>query len=308
VKRAITHAILRATLALGCLAGLLTACPAPLSAKDLKVTSDQTVTGFKFAESAACDAQAGVLYVSEFGSKLEPTLKDGKGRISKVGLDGKVIERGFLPAPGQTLHKPKGVWAADGKLWVSDIDAVWVFDTKTKAGRKVDLPGIEFANDVAVAGDALYISDSRGDQLYRVRPADFLGAGNAPEVSRALAGKSIFPNGLYPDADGGLLLAGFKSADEPRGLYRLAPGGAPEEIAEGLGRLDGLYRFEDGDLMLTDWNSGSLGLWNAKTGLRPLAEGFSGPADFCVVADGGGLLVAVPDLPKGELRLIRLGE
>lgn len=40
--------------------------------------------------------------------------------------------------------------------------------------------------------------------------------------------------------------------------------------------------------------------------MEPLAKGFKGPADFCVITDAHGLLVVVPDLVKSELRMIRL--
>src|SRR3546814_7548563 len=136
--------------------------------------------------SVAYDAAAGVLYVSEFGSALKPTEKDGQGRISKVALDGKVLEERFLPPAGQTLDKPKGIWVAGNRLWVTDIDTLWVFDTLTKEGRSVELPGIQFANDPTIVGDAVFVSDNRGDQLYRVTPADFLAHGVTPEeIGRA---------------------------------------------------------------------------------------------------------------------------
>src|SRR3990170_3499131 len=88
----------------------LSACPAvgqagvspAASAQDVKairVVSEQTATGFKFPESVAYDPRAKVLYVSQFGSELQPTLKDGKGKISRVSLAGKVLEEQFLPVP-----------------------------------------------------------------------------------------------------------------------------------------------------------------------------------------------------------------
>ncbi|MGH9576100.1 MAG: hypothetical protein ACRD3R_01600, partial [Terriglobales bacterium] len=167
-------------------------------AKGLRVVSDRTVSGFAFPESVAYDPKAKVLYVGSFGSELKPAEKDGKGKISKVSLDGKVLEDRFLPAPGETLHKPKGIWVRGERLWVTDIDAVWIFDLKSRKGRKLDLPGMGFANDLAVQGNALYISDNRGDMLYRVEPADFLNYKGNPEIAVVFAGKSINPNGLYP--------------------------------------------------------------------------------------------------------------
>ena len=62
---------------------------------------------------------------------------------------------------------------------------------------------------------------------------------------------------------------------------------------------------DDGTLLVTDWNSGSLFRWSPK-GIETLAKRFKGPADFCVIPEANGLLVVVPDLVLGELRLVRL--
>jgi hypothetical protein len=68
----------------------------------------------------------------DFGAALKPADKDGKGKITKVSLDGKILDDGFLPAKGQVLNKPKGIWIVGDHLWVTDIDSVWEFDLKTK--------------------------------------------------------------------------------------------------------------------------------------------------------------------------------
>jgi len=274
--------------------------------KGIRILSEQTATGMAFPESVAYDPQAKVLYVSQFGSELKPAEKDGKGRISKVSLTGKIMEEQFLPAPGGgILNKPKGLWVEGNRLWVTDIDVVWEFDLKTRRGTKVDLPGIKFANDVTVRANVLFVSDNRADQLYRVEPADFLEKGG-PKVTRVFSGKSVNPNGLYPARDGSLLMVGFGSPQEPRGVYSLGAGGEIKVLAKDLGRLDGLFEMDDGTLLVTEWNSGSLSRWSAKTGMQTLAKGFKGPADFCVVSEAQGLLVVVPDLVKNELRMVRL--
>jgi hypothetical protein len=287
------------------LAAALAAWPAV--AGDVAVTSDKTVTDVKFPESVAYDPAAKVLYVSEFVSALKPTEKDGKGRISKRSLDGAVIEERFLPAAGQVLNKPKGIWVAGNRLWVTDIDSVWVFDTKTKAGKKVALPGAQFANDPAVLAGSLYVSDNRGDALYRVEPADFL-EGGAPTVTQVFSGKSINPNGVFPAADGSLLMVGYAGADKPRGIYAMNVGEAPKALSDPIGVLDGLYEIKSGELLVTDWKSGALGMWTPEKGFTKLAEGFKGPADFTVVPNAEGLLVVVPDLAKSQLRLIQLSQ
>jgi hypothetical protein len=289
------------------LIGLCIAALAPTAyAQGMKAVSESTVSGFPFPESVGCDATGKVLYVSQFVSELKPAEKDGRGRISKVSLDGKMLEEQFLPAQGGVLNKPKGIWVAGSRLWVTDIDVVWVFDTKTKKGRKLDLPGAQFANDPAVAGKALYVSDNRGDAVFKVEPADFLNAKAEPKVTRLASGQSFNPNGLYPARDGSILMVGFAGPDQPRGIYSLGRDGKVKTLAKDVGRLDGVYQAKGGRLLVTDWSSGSLLSWTPKGGKRTLASGFKGPADFCVVPDEKGLTVIVPDLVKSELRLIRL--
>ena len=273
----------------------------------LRVVSDQTVTGFNFPESVGCDPRGKALYVSQFGGyALKPAEKDGNGRISKLSLDGKLVESRFLPDPGDVLNKPKGNWIKGNRLWVADIDSVWVFNLKTHEGRKLPIPGIEFANDVAIMGNALYVSDNRADKLFKIEPADFLGAMGKPKLPGRVSGTGLTPNGLYPAKDGSLLVVGFKSDKEPKGIYSVSAKGEIKELAKDLGRLDGLYEMKDGTLLVTEWNSGSLLSWSAKDGKQTLASGFRGPADFCVIPQAKGYLVAVPDLVKSELRLIQL--
>ena len=278
---------------------------AGVHAQGMKAVSDITIGGFPFPESVGCDARNNVLYVSQFVSELKPTEKDGKGRISKVSLEGKMLEEQFLPAPGTVLNKPKGIWVAGNRLWTTDIDVAWVFDLKTKKGRKVELPDAQFANDPVVKGKALYVSDNRGDAVFKIEPADFLNARSEPKVTRLASGQSLNPNGLYPARDGSILMVGF-AADQMRGIYALGADGKVKTLAKDIGRLDGLYQTRRGTLLVTDWSSGSLLAWTARRGKQTLASGFKGPADFCVVPDEKGLTVVIPDLVKSELRLIRL--
>ena len=286
---------------------LLLAFSATASAQ-YRATSEQTVGGFVNPESVACDARAKVLYVGNFGSpKLDPTLKDGMGYISKAGLDGKVIEKQWLPVAGaEKLNKPKGIWVQGDRLWVTDIDAVWIFDTKTRKGRKFALPGVGFANDPAVMGNALFVSDNRNDLLVKVEPADFLNAKQEPKVTQIFKGAGVNPNGIYPMRDGMLLMVGFVAPDQPRGIFALGVSGQIKKLSAPIGRLDGAYEFPDGSLLATDWNSGSLFQWTDNGEMRKLADGMKGPADFCVLTNAGGLTVYLPDLLQSQMRIIQL--
>ena len=286
---------------------LLLAFSATASAQ-YRATSEQTVGGFVNPESAGCDTRARVLYVGNFGSpKLDPALKDGMGYISKVGLDGKVIEKQWVPVPGgEKLNKPKGIWIQGDRLWVTDIDVVWIFDLKTKKGRKAALPGVGFANDPAVMGSALYISDNRNDLLVKVEPADFLNAKQEPKVTQIFKGAGVNPNGVYPLRDGMLLMVGSLAPDKPRGIFALGVSGQIKKLSDPIGRLDGAYELEDGSLLVTDWDSGSLFQRMENGERRKLSDGMKGPADFCVMPQAGGLTVYLPDLVQSQLRIIQL--
>jgi hypothetical protein len=289
------------------LAASMLAMPLPASA--LKVVSEKTVPGFKFPESCAYDPTADVLYVGSFGgTELKSGEKDNNGYISKVSPDGKMLEERFLPIAGVTMNKPKGIWVAGSRLWVTDIDSVWVFHTKTRTGKKLAIPGAQFANDVAIVGDTLYISDNRGDAIYTVTPADFLTLSDKDaKITTTSSQKGVNPNGIYPAKDGSLLMVGSKSDKEKRGIWSMKPGQQPAALSKEIGRLDGLYQMNDGTLLITDWDTGSLFAWTEKAGMTPIASGFKGPADFCVYPHAGGTMVVVPDLVKSELRIIQLG-
>ncbi|HEY2336272.1 MAG TPA: hypothetical protein VGI18_02790 [Burkholderiales bacterium] len=276
------------------------------SAQGWRVSSDQAVGGFKFPESAAYDPQGKVLYVGNFGGeKLDPAGKTGTGYISKVGLNGKVIQEKALGGTASTpMNKPKGIWIQGGKLWVTDIDSVWIFDLKSKKGRKLDI-GATFANDPCVMGKALYVSDNRGDKVYKIEPADFMST-KSPKVTEAYAGGGVNPNGLYPSKTGMLLMAGFNPPD-PRPLAALGVSGQVVKLTDAIGRLDGLYELPGGGLLYTDWATSSLSMWSDKDGVKKLAEGFKGPADFGVIPKSKSeMTVVVPDLVQSQLRFIHL--
>ncbi len=269
---------------------------------DWQVVQDRGVYLGGHPESLAWNAAQGRLYASNFGPRLAPTRKDGAGYVSQ--LDGKaaLLHQRFLPAGDMRLHKPKGVWTAGDRLWVSDIDAVWVFDLSRRRGRRLLLPGAVFANDVVVAGGTLLVSDTGNDTVYRLRPADFLHA--TPRVERLVHRPGLAPNGLWLTPEGDLLLASFPRRHKGR-LYRYR-GGELQPLSPPLGSLDGLARLPDGTLLFTNWSGG--GLYAIVPGGRPrlLAGGFRGPADFALLRQGEAWLAAVPDLVTGRVRLLRL--
>ncbi len=63
----------------GALAFQMAAAPA-VSAKELKVLSEKTVTGLGHVESVGYDADGKVFYTSDFGPALKPPLKGRQGQ------------------------------------------------------------------------------------------------------------------------------------------------------------------------------------------------------------------------------------
>ena len=278
------------------------------SAKDFKVVSNKTLTGVGHPESVAYDRKEKVFYAGDFGTTADKSaVKDGLGKINKITLDGKVTDSGLMPAAGQpAINKPKGIWIRGRRLWVADLDAVWEFDLKTKKGKRIEV-GTSYANDVAVVKNVLYVTDNRNDVVLSIEPADFLKAKAEPKISKIYSGKGVSPNGIWPANDGSLLLGGFKSKDDPHGIYSLTPGKEPVLISKPIGLVDGMDQLRNGEILATDWVSSSLFEWNAKDGVRKLVGDIKGPADFCVVRNHAGFLVALPDLVKGEIHLVQLG-
>lgn len=289
------------------IAGVL--CAGAAGAAAPQVVDERTFHGFINPESVGCDPAGKALYVGNFGApKLDPGKKEPTGYISKLSLEGKLLEDRFLPAKGdEPLHKPKGIWIKGSRLWVTDIDSVREFDLKTKKSRKVDIPGEgRFLNDPAIWGNALYVSDNRNDEVFRIEPADFLAAKGAPKVTKTLNQSGPNPNGLWPGKKR-LLMAGFKGPGSPRAFWAIDKDGNTFPISIPIGRLDGLYEMKDGSLLATDWDTGSLFHWTMASGVTKLVSGFKGPADFCVMpAKNGHLMVAVPDLVQSTVRLIEL--
>ncbi len=291
-----------------CFIGVQMAAAPGARAAELKVLSQKTVDVPGHIESVGYDAADKVFYLSNFGGALKPADKDGKGHITKMSLDGKVLQEKALPAHGEVMNKPKGNLIENGHLWVTDIDSVWEFDLKTGKSRHLPISGFTFANDPAILGGALYVGDNRSDKLVKIEPADFLDMKGDPKITLIFSGKGINPNGLWAAQDGSLLMAGFAAKDKPRGIYSMKPGSEPKLISKPIGMLDGLYQMKDGDLLVTDWVTGSLFQWNAKSGMHILAKGFKGPADIGVAPNDKGYLVALPDLVTSKIYLIQLGQ
>jgi hypothetical protein len=178
--------------------------PEPETKQDTTPPPADTLAGTEFEtpESVLHDEAGDVYVVSNIAGN--PADKDGNGFLSRISPDGKIELRWV-----EGLDAPKGSAIAGDTLYVADIDQVRMFDRATgEAKGTIAIEGATFLNDVAAAGDTVYVSDTGirfGDQgteptgtdaIYAIATRD----GN--KVTKLAGGKELGnPNGLAAGAD-----------------------------------------------------------------------------------------------------------
>jgi len=145
--------------------------------------------GFAAPESVAYDKTNGVLFVSSINGA--PGDKDGNGFISRLDLDGNVIERQWVTG----LDAPKGMDIVGNKLYVSDIDTLVEINIDGAAiTHRYQAEGAGFFNDVAASADGtVYVSDTATNTIHRLQDGRFEPWLKNDELDG--------PNGLQAEAD-----------------------------------------------------------------------------------------------------------
>ncbi|HEY9048922.1 MAG TPA: ATP/GTP-binding protein [Ohtaekwangia sp.] len=122
----------------------------------------KTDTLFRVPESVLADAKNKVLYVANIDGK--PDGKDGKGFISKITPEGKVITLEWVTG----LNAPKGMGLYKNTLYVADLDRLAIIDIATGKTSFAALAEAQFLNDVTVDEKGnVYISDSKSGKIYK---------------------------------------------------------------------------------------------------------------------------------------------
>lgn len=228
--------------------------------------------GFKNPESAV--VIDGIIYVSNVDGGAD--AKDGKGSISQVSLDGKMIKAEWVSG----LESPKGLAVHNGRLFAADIDQLVEIDVAAgKIAKRYPAKGAKFLNDVAAGPDGhIYVSDMLTDTIWRLADGKFEAWVQSADLK--------FPNGVTVQ-DGKVLVAAWGKIDG-EGFATSVPGHviaisiADKSItAVGnntpIGNLDGIERKGGSNYLLTDWINGGLFTFDAATGkavkVLPLASG-----------------------------------
>ncbi len=221
------------------------------------------LSGFENPESVVLDTKNNVLYVSNVNG--EATAKDGNGYISKISLEGKIIQQKWIDG----LNAPKGLTIYKDQLYVTDIDQIIQIDINTQQTTSFEAKNATFLNDITV--------DKKGN-VYASNTFGFSGIYKLPkkgerEVELWLKTEGLnMPNGLYV-AKNKLFVAGWGQNMNPE-TYETQVNGKllsidlktknVESITQPVGNLDGLSQTLHGFLM-TDWLAGRLLYYSTKS-------------------------------------------
>ena len=263
------------------------AAPAAATAQPPMVKAGWVVQDMRTPESVYLDEGSGYLYVSQIDG--QPAEKDGKGRISKLGLDGTVVAADWFTA----LNAPKGLRSFGGTLWVADLDEVIGIDiASAKETARIKIDGAKFLNDVAVGAEGtVYASDTMGSKIYAIKDG---------KASVFAEGEQLeYPNGLFVEGER-LVVGGWGkpeadfSTKVPGRLYSLDLKTKQKTLItkQPLGNIDGVEQEARGGYLVTDYLAGKV-IQVSPTGESRVVRTFKpGLADHTFLYAQGDILIA----------------
>jgi len=252
--------------------------------------------GLATPESVLHDPEADVYLVSNIDGS--PVGKDGNGFIARFAPDGTPIALRWIDGAteGVELNAPKGMTLAGERLYVSDIDAVRVFDRRTGAPLgSIPVEGATFLNDTTTGPDgSVFVSDTGvtvGDSGFEPTGADAIyrvALGAAPE--RIASGPELGrPNGIVA-VDDGIWVVTFGSGE----LYRVKGDGSRDGVRRlPTGGLDGIVLLPDGEVLISSWEGEAVYRGPVEGAFEAVLTGIPSPADIGYDASRGRLLIPV---------------
>lgn len=193
----------------------------------------ETEPVLKFPECPVLEPGGKFLYVSNTGGG--PMDKAGKGSIVKVGLDGKLLQAGWVTG----LDAPKGMAQSGDLLYAADLDQVVVVDEEKAAiVKRIPIAGARLLHNLAIDSQGtVYVSDMFGGKVYAIKGDEvttYLDQLNMP------AGLLFSGTDLYIFTGDGLLK--FDAAKNKT------------TVSKGMdGRANGLVIIRDHEFIATSW-------------------------------------------------------
>lgn len=194
----------------------------------------ETDTTLKDLESAIYDDRNDVIYVTSInGHWLKP---NGKGFISKVSLDGKIINHKWI----DNIEGPTGTAIYKNTLFVADFNTVLEIDLSlSKIVNKHKVEGTERINDLTVGTDGtIYGTGTKRGKLFALKNGKVTILKNDLE----------WPNGLLFENENLLIGLGDKTISN----YNLQTKNS-KTIAKGISNPDGIVAIGNGDYLVSSW-------------------------------------------------------
>ncbi len=260
----------------------------------------ETEAVFDNPDSVVFDPIAKILIVSNINGKA--MKKDGNGYLSKVALNGVVLDRQWLTG----FDAPKGMALQGNTLYVADITSLAVIDLTSGLIQKYPGQGAKFLNDVTIDNKGrVYVSDLYTDTIY-IFAND--------ELRVWLRDKRLAsPNGLFVE-DNTLYVGSWgvrKCALETEVPGHLLPidldSKKVSDVGSGspLANLDGVEGLGSRGFLVTDWQQGSLIHLSRGAEIIETITLAQGSADLEVLPEDWELVV-VPMMKDNVLRAFTL--
>lgn len=260
-----------------------------------KEAGQMTITGLSTPESVLYDAKLDRYLISNING--DPAAKDGNGFISLRTSAGK-LSTWISSTETAKLHAPKGMGIQGNKLYVSDIDVVHVYDSRS-GDFLYDVPivGSKFLNDVVATETDIYVSDSTTGQIHSIHPE----GKTQPEFADSLLPELGKINGL---ARKGLYL--YVTSDQHLMRYHIAKKQL-QKIDLGTGQLDGIALAIDDSAYVSSWAAGAIykvSNLNQDPVVEIIVEELDSPADIGLDSKRNRLLI--PLFNQDEVLLLEV--
>lgn len=264
--------------------------------------------GFIQPEAVRYDPDQDIYFVSNFGAG-RADAKDNNGFISRLTPDGAVEQPRFIAGgtSGVRLHAPRGMTIVGDTLWVVDADAVRGFNRRTgapvatvdfssyKLGFLNDIAAGEAGGDFAAGPDALFVTDTGTDKIYRI---------TGRRITVALQDSALGgPNGITWDASRRRFIVVPYGGDS--GIKAWTAGSKTLSVAGTStgAKYDGVEVLSGDRILVASQKDSSLHLFAGGSG-RPIIHTGGAPADIAV--DTKRNRVAVPFVDRNLIEIWQL--
>jgi hypothetical protein len=182
-------------------------------------------------ESVYYNPDEKMLYVSNIVG--ESNAKDGKGYISKVSMDGQVVNKEWVTG----LDAPKGMAMMNGTLYVTNVDELVAIDSNGKITNRYPVKGAKFLNDPVTADNKVLFTDMQDNKIYAFQDG---------KITVWKENNLNNPNGLA--YHNGKVLVASNTLDV------VSQEGENEELATGINAGDGIGVVDDNSYLVSNWH------------------------------------------------------